>query len=106
MKRFIAKIWIPTLLVLAAAAQSFGIDLGNPPYGKNARFRDANKAYGPVDVVKKTYMRDDQEGLTFDQKLTLTFEYEIKIKDSNNVLREVDVDSSLGVIKDFDVYDD
>ena len=28
MKRFIAKIWIPTLLVLAAAAQSFGIDLG------------------------------------------------------------------------------
>ena len=27
MKRFIAKIWIPTLLVLAAAAQSFGIDI-------------------------------------------------------------------------------
>ena len=28
MKRFIAKIWIPTLLVLTAAVQSFGIDLG------------------------------------------------------------------------------
>ena len=27
MKRFIAKIWIPALLVLAAAAQSFGIDI-------------------------------------------------------------------------------
>ena len=26
MKRFMAKIWVPTLLVLVAAAQSFGID--------------------------------------------------------------------------------
>lgn len=28
MKRFIAKIWVPALLVLAAAVQSFGIDMG------------------------------------------------------------------------------
>ena len=28
MKRLIAKIWVPTLLVMAAAAQSFGIDAG------------------------------------------------------------------------------
>ena len=28
MRRFIAKIWVPALLVLAAAAQSFGIDAG------------------------------------------------------------------------------
>ena len=28
MKRLIAKIWVPTLLVMVAAAQSFGIDAG------------------------------------------------------------------------------
>ncbi len=35
-----------------------------------------------------------------------TFEYDIKIKDENNVLREVNVDSNLGVITDSDMYDD
>ena len=35
-----------------------------------------------------------------------TFEYEIKIKDSNNMLREVNVDSNLGVITDSDYYND
>ena len=35
-----------------------------------------------------------------------TFEYEIKIKDQNNMLREVNVDSSLGVITDADKYND
>lgn len=60
------------------ALKHFGIDLGNPPYKNQAGWRDANKAYGPVDAVKKTYMRDDQEGLTFDQKLSLTFEYELR----------------------------
>ena len=36
----------------------------------------------------------------------LSFEYEFKIKDSNNILREVTVDSNLGVITDIDNYDD
>ena len=35
-----------------------------------------------------------------------TFEYEIKIKDSNNILREVNVDANLGVITDLDMYND
>ncbi len=35
-----------------------------------------------------------------------TFEYEIKIKDTNNMLREVNVDSNLGVITDSDYYND
>ena len=35
-----------------------------------------------------------------------TFEYDIKIKDENNVLREVNVDASLGVITDLDYYND
>lgn len=32
----------------------------------------------------------------------LSFEYEFKIKDNNNILREVTVDSNLGVITDLD----
>ena len=35
-----------------------------------------------------------------------TFEYEIKIKDENNVLREINVDANLGVITDSDNYND
>lgn len=35
-----------------------------------------------------------------------SFEYEFKIKDSNNVLREVAVDSKLGVITEIDNYYD
>ena len=35
-----------------------------------------------------------------------TFEYDIKIKDTNNVLREVNVDANLGVITDADMYND
>ena len=37
---------------------------------------------------------------------TLSFEYEFKIKDTNNMLKEVGVDSSLGVITDLDNYYD
>ncbi len=37
---------------------------------------------------------------------TLGFEYEFKIKDSNNILMEVTVDSSLGAITDLDNYYD
>ena len=33
---------------------------------------------------------------------SLSFEYEFKIKDSKNILREVTVDSKLGVITDID----
>lgn len=49
------------------------------------------------------------EVLKVNKKLELedfSFEYEFKIKDSNNILREVTVDSNLGVITDFDNYYD
>ena len=36
----------------------------------------------------------------------LSFEYELKIKDTNNILREVTVDASQGVITDLDNYYD
>ena len=59
------------------AFKHFGIDLGNPPYKRHAGFKDSNKAYGPVDAVKSTYIRDEK-GLTFEQKMTLVFEYELR----------------------------
>lgn len=40
-------------------------------------FKDNNKVYGPVDAIKKTYMRSD-EGLEFNQDITLVFEYELR----------------------------
>ena len=56
-----------------------GIKMGNAPYKSTdyTDFRDRNKVYGPVDSIRGTYIRSD-EGLTFDQKLTLVFEYELR----------------------------
>lgn len=62
-----------------SAFEHLGIKLGEPPY-KSADytdFRDRTKVYGPVDSIRTTYIRGD-EGLTFDHKITLTFEYELK----------------------------
>ena len=36
-----------------------------------------NKVYGPVDTIKGTYMRGS-DGLEFDQKISLQFDYELK----------------------------
>ena len=58
----------------------FGIPekyLGNAPYKQNAEFQDKNKVYGPVDSIRSTYIRSD-EGLTFEHKISLTFEYELR----------------------------
>lgn len=41
------------------------------------RWRDDAKVYGPVDTVKTTYMRSD-EGLDFQQNISLTFDYELR----------------------------
>lgn len=49
----------------------------NGPYKNNLNFKDNNKVYGPVDSIRTTYIRSD-EGLTFEQKLSLTFEYEMR----------------------------
>lgn len=40
-------------------------------------FQDDNKVYGPVDRVKSTYMRSDK-GLSFNQNITIVFEYELR----------------------------
>lgn len=65
----------------AAANDAFGYlgikNMGNAPYKDYANHRDRNKVYGPVDSIRGTYIRDDS-GLTFEQKLTLVFEYELR----------------------------
>ena len=46
-------------------------------------FRDTNKVYGPVDAIKSTNVRGD-EGLQFNQSITLNFDYEMKSYDGIN----------------------
>lgn len=54
------------------------------PIGKNpynaadwSTFRDSTKVYGPVDVVKTVYTRSE-DGIKFDQKFSLVFDYELR----------------------------
>lgn len=62
-----------------------GSNGGGAPYS-NAQwrsFRDNNKVYGPVDAIKKTTVRGD-DGLSFNQSITLTFDYEMRSYDGIN----------------------
>jgi hypothetical protein len=45
-------------------------------------YQDSNKVYGPIDVIKKMYMRE--KGINFEQTFTLTFEYEMRSIDGIN----------------------
>lgn len=60
-------------------AGKFFPTLGTPPYPASQwnSFKDSTKAYGPVDVIKKVYMRGE-DGLDFQQSITLTFDYELR----------------------------
>lgn len=52
--------------------------LDGPPYRRHADWRDEKtKIFGPIDSIQSTYMRDSK-GLTFDQKISLVFEYELR----------------------------
>lgn len=50
----------------------------NPPYSKAEwdKMYDANKVYGPLDVIMKTKKR--KQGINFEQKFSLTFDYELR----------------------------
>ena len=61
----------------SAMYSMFNIKLGNPPYTDHRGFKDRNKVYGPIDAIKSTYIRSD-EGLVFNHKMTLVFEYELR----------------------------
>ena len=45
-------------------------------------YANANKTFGPLDVIKKMWMRD--KGLEFEQTFTLKFEYELRSIDGIN----------------------
>lgn len=58
-------------------------DAGGSPYSNMLGWRDTkNKVYGPVDVLKKTFIRD--QGLTFSHEISLTFDYELRSYDGIN----------------------
>ena len=52
------------------------------PAGKADPYQNANKTFGPLDVIKKMWMRD--KGLEFEQTFTLKFEYELRSIDGIN----------------------
>lgn len=52
--------------------------VGSNPYSvSDFQQRDSNKVYGPVDTIKRTYMRS-ADGINFEQNMTLVFEYEMR----------------------------
>lgn len=51
---------------------------GSHPYNTaDLMQRDSNKVYGPVDSIKRIYMRSE-DGIDFKQTITLTFDYEMR----------------------------
>lgn len=56
-----------------------GDKLGSPPYPASQwnSNMDSSKVYGPVDAIKKVYMRGD-DGLDFQQNISLEFNYELR----------------------------
>lgn len=51
----------------------------NGPYSASqwSSFKDSTKVYGPVDAIKDIYSRSE-EGLSFEQNITITFDYELR----------------------------
>lgn len=63
--------------VNAYLGKMFPVIGANPYSASDFMQRDPNKVYGPVDTIKKTYSRSD-EGINFEQNMTLVFEYEMR----------------------------
>lgn len=55
----------------------FGAGSNPYPAREYKYYKDSNKVYGPVDVIKDVYMRSD-EGLQFNQSFSLVFDYELR----------------------------
>lgn len=55
----------------------FGAGEAPYPASQYKYFKDNNKVYGPVDVIKDVYMRSE-EGLQFNQSFSITFDYELR----------------------------
>jgi hypothetical protein len=64
---------------ISGVSNRLGLGLGDAHYPAsewNSHY-DNSKIYGPVDCIKDTYMRSD-EGLGFEQQITVTFDYELR----------------------------
>lgn len=95
-KKFLIAIVIIIILGTAGASFIYSKAKNNINYTvEQAQQIALQTVAGEVIDVKKNFELD-----------TLSFEYEFKIKDSNNMLIEVVVDSKLGVITDLDNYYD
>lgn len=60
--------------------------MAGPSNSSWAYHRDMNKAYGPVDMISKTHIRQGPEdgGLEFEQNINLTFDYSMRAYDGIN----------------------
>ena len=95
-KKFLIAIVMIIILGIAGASFIYSKAKNNINYTvEQAQEIALQSVQGEVIGVKKKLELD-----------TLSFEYEFKIKDSNNMLIEAVVDSKLGVITDLDNYYD
>ena len=70
---------------------------------------NSNVNYSVEEAQEIALKAIDGEVLRVNKNLELdnfSFEYEFKIKDSNNILKEVTVDATFGVMRDLDNYYD
>lgn len=63
-----------------------GKGMASPPDSSWAYHRDQTKTYGNADVISKTHRRagGDEGGLTFEQEISLVFDYELRSFDGIN----------------------
>lgn len=84
-----------------------GVAIGGITFVYNKANANINYTIEQAEVIALEAI--EGEVLKVNKKLELdnfSFEYEFKIKDTNNILREVTVDATLGVITDLDNYYD
>jgi hypothetical protein len=65
--------------------------------GNEVGYKQNNAVYGPIDVINTTTVRD--RGLTFEQNVTLVFEYKLKSIDGiNPKIAFIDLLSNIGIV--------
>lgn len=65
--------------------------------GEQTGYNQKNATYGPIDVINTTTVRD--RGLTFEQDITLVFEYKLKSIDGiNPKVAFIDLLSNIGIV--------
>lgn len=99
-KRIITGISILAIVVIGVGAVGVGLMYKNATSNINYTEEQAKEialANIPGEVVKVERDIELEDA---------TVKYEFKIKDSNNILREVTVDAKIGAVIDFEEYED